>query len=68
MTDSQLNQLVNDVAYIRERVDCVDRKLGELRVSVEHRVTRLEGRASLFGVLGGFLAALATALLGIGRR
>ena len=48
---------------IETKVDCLDRKIIELRVAVEHRVTRLEGKASLFAVLGGFLAAVAMLLL-----
>ena len=60
MTDDRLDQLASDITYIRERVDCVDRKVGELRVAVEHRLTKVEGKASLLGVIGGFLAALVT--------
>lgn len=59
MPDEQVQQqLADDVRYIRSRVDAIGDEVKEFRVGVEHRVTKLEMKAGLWGVLGGLLATL----------
>lgn len=59
MTDDRMNALADDVAYIRTRVDTLGGEVGDLRVSVENRVSKLEVKAGIFGLLGGLLAGFA---------
>ena len=48
---------------IEEKVDHLISRVTSLHLGIEHRLTKLEGRASLFGVLGGMLVVVATMLL-----
>ena len=60
MTD---HELAEDIRYIRERVDDTNKQVSDLRVSVEHRLTKMEGRASVFGLVAGAIAAFLTSIL-----
>lgn len=58
MSPEQLASLTDDVRYIRERVDDHGQQLADLRVSVEHRLTRVEVKSGIWGLLGGLLSGL----------
>ena len=48
---------------IEGKVDRLDARFSTFQLRVEHRVTKLEGRASLFGLLGGMIVVLTAILL-----
>jgi hypothetical protein len=50
---------------IEDKLDVLDSKLTELRVVVEHRVTKLETKAGIFGALGGIFASILTRFMGL---
>lgn len=56
---SKLDELRLDVKQLDDKVD-------KFTLRMEHRVTKLEGRASLFGILGGAISGL-LAYIGFGR-
>lgn len=45
---------------IEDKIDNLDGKVGDLRVSVEHRVTKLEVKAGFWGAIAGALTGLGT--------
>jgi len=49
-------------AHVDARFDVVTRELTELRISVEHRVTKLETRVGIIGVIAGLLGGLMSGL------
>lgn len=57
-----LQSVLDNTEYVRDRVDCLDRKLTDLRVQVEHRVTKLEVRAGLVALFVSALVSVAAAL------
>ena len=57
MTDS------DRLERIEGKIDRLDTRLASLHIRMEHRITKLEGRASLFGILGGILVTVAALLL-----
>lgn len=46
------------IAHVDERFDALSKEVGNLRVSVEHRVTKLEERVGIIGILAGLLGGL----------
>lgn len=66
MSDSQMNDILAWLGRIETGVSAVRTDMADLRVNVEHRVTKLETRAALSGFLGGVLAsALASIITGV---
>lgn len=62
MTPDRIESVEDDVRYIRARVDDCAKQIADLRVVLERRVTTLEVKSGLYGLLGGFLAALSVYL------
>lgn len=58
-----LEKIADDVVYVRSRVDALEQNQMDLRVSVEHRVTRLEVRASIVAFLISAAVSLVAAAL-----
>lgn len=50
--------LTDDVRYIRNKVDGLDEKVDQHQLSNEHRISKLEEKAGLYGALGGFIGAV----------
>lgn len=68
MTDQKDYRRDDDgrLARIEAGVAAIQAEMADLRVNVEHRVTKLETRAALSGFLGGVVAsALASIVTGI---
>jgi len=66
MTGSEnalLELVAQNVEYVRGRLDTVDTKVDDLRVQVEHRLTRLEGKAALIALLISAAVSLAAATI-----
>ena len=57
MTDSER------LFSIEGKLDRLDAKFSSFQIRAEHRLTKLEGRASLFGLLGGMIVVLTAILL-----
>ncbi len=57
MTDS------DRLARIESKLDRLHGNFSGFQLRVEHRLTKLEGRASIFGVLGGAIVVLISILL-----
>ena len=47
-----------------EQLSLLDERLDSLSLSVEHRMTRLETRVGLLGMIGGAVSTILTALAG----
>lgn len=58
-----LESILDNTDYLRTRVDTLEQSVGELRVQVEHRVTRLEGKASLIALFVSALVSIAAAVI-----
>lgn len=68
-TSAVLEQISDNVTYVRGRVDCLDRKVGDLKVQVEHRLTKLEVRAGLIALLVSAIVSITAFLTGcVGSR
>ena len=48
----------NRLQRLEEKLDDIDEKLSTMDKNVEHRVTALEVKSGVWGVLGGFLSAI----------
>lgn len=46
---------------IEDKIDENSRKLDSLALSVEHRVTKLETKAGIFGLIGGLIGGMLSA-------
>jgi hypothetical protein len=55
---SELETLNENVKYIRDKLDAVDSKVDGYQLSNEHRISKLEERAGLFGAIGGVVGAV----------
>lgn len=64
MAHDRIEQMAEDMRYVRGRVDELHGILGDHRVDVEGRVSRLETKAGLWGVLGGLLGTIILHLKG----
>lgn len=64
MTDDRMNQMAADVSYTRGRIDDLHMALADHRVEMEKRVSRLEVKAGLWGVLGGVVSVVFLKLKG----
>jgi hypothetical protein len=62
MSPEQLAELSENIRYIREKTDETGEKLGEFRISVEHRLTKVEVMSSVWGSLSGLLGGLLAGL------
>lgn len=56
MSPEQLSVLNDNVQYIRDKVDEVQKTQTEFRISVEHRLTSVEIKSGLWGALSGILS------------
>ena len=56
-------QISEDVRDVRKGVGAIEIALSEFKVSVEHRLTRVEQRASVFGAISGALTGLVSRFL-----
>jgi tetrahydromethanopterin S-methyltransferase subunit G len=53
----------NDFERLEEKIDELGKGLNDLRVSVENRVTKLEVKTGLYGVLGGAVVTVISAFI-----
>lgn len=49
--------IYEDVKYIRDKVDQLDNKLDSYQLNTEHRMTKVEQKASILGILSGVISA-----------
>ena len=57
--DARFDQIVDDLRYIRGRVDEAVEALAVHKQDVEHRLTKVEVKSGAWGAVGGFLSGLA---------
>lgn len=53
----------NDFERLEEKVDDLYHSLNRLTVAIENRVTKLEVKTGLYGVLGGVLVTVVSAFI-----
>lgn len=63
MNGAEMDAMREDIRYIREQMDMLKSDVTDLKVTVEHRVTRLEVKTTLMGTIGGFVAGWLAKLL-----
>lgn len=57
-TDNEIKAIAGDVAYIRARLDQHIQASGKDRVELESRLTTLEVRSGLWGLIGGLISGV----------
>lgn len=64
MTDDRMNQMADDVRYIRTRLDQHITAQAERDRSVGERISAVEVKSGLWGLLGGLLSGVGIHLKG----
>ena len=59
LDDSMVSE--NDIERLEEKVDDLRYSLERLALKIEHRVTKLEVKTALYGVMGGAIVTIASA-------
>lgn len=65
MNDVTLSQVFDKLCKVDEKVDKLDNDLTEHRVSIEHRLTKVEVRSSILGALLGAVTGALSSIFGI---
>lgn len=68
MTETLLLETISrEVSATRDDIQALATRFDDFRVSMEHRVTKAETRASVFGALAGAIISALTGLWHAGR-
>lgn len=62
--DDRMEQMAKNVEHIRDRVDDLSGNFSDHRVEVERRLSTLEVKSGVWGILGGMLSGVALHLKG----
>lgn len=62
--DDLYKYIIEDVKYIRDKVDTLDTKLDDFKSNTEHRLTKVERDSALYGSIGGAVLGFIASMFG----